>query len=459
MRRVSLVVIGLFALVAAPRRAAAQSCTTASDCTGGLPQECRFCPSGAVACWSWYCISGQCEAAQKCPPLGLGVSIDPTQEWTAGLPNGWELTPDEHSSILPDGTDANGNPQYLVFTTGATALGSIGAVVLRTSDFFYTLTEPPRYSNPVMMSIEDQSCSASGWENVYDNNYAGPGAVFPDPSSPSGTLLMLYEAEDHCRQDASGSWTHVSEYYASVGLAVSMDRGRTWPGPSITAQADRYRAVSLEYPKPADTDTEALGDAIPNGFVNDGYVYAFFNARLPNTSGALIEVARAARDGTLPLTFYKFNNQGQYAGCTGSSCWQEPGNGGIGAPVVPAPANTTCRQPNVVRVDLADRVKPLFLLTMVCQDSSGNGGWYFSTTVSLVAQRWSTPTLIANTNLPITNCTQTGKTDQFDGWYPSFVTPGLRAGRIGASGLVLYANGCLPGPRSFGVRPFQLTYN
>jgi hypothetical protein len=39
----------------------APECVTATDCHGALPQLCRVCANGGDGCAHWACVSGQCE--------------------------------------------------------------------------------------------------------------------------------------------------------------------------------------------------------------------------------------------------------------------------------------------------------------------------------------------------------------------------------------------------------------
>ena len=41
--------------------ASTESCVTASNCHGALPDLCRVCANGGDGCAHWACVSGQCE--------------------------------------------------------------------------------------------------------------------------------------------------------------------------------------------------------------------------------------------------------------------------------------------------------------------------------------------------------------------------------------------------------------
>ncbi|HEV2445272.1 MAG TPA: IPT/TIG domain-containing protein, partial [Candidatus Sulfopaludibacter sp.] len=56
------------------------------------------------------------------------------------------------------------------------------------------------------------------------------------------------------------------------------------------------------------------------------------------------------------------------------------------------------------------------------------------------------------------NCGNDGTSgSQFDGWYPSFMSPGAAAGHTKLTGTVFHQNGCDTGPRVFASRAFTIT--
>jgi hypothetical protein len=103
----------------------------------------------------------------------------------------------------------------------------------------------------------------------------------------------------------------------------------------------------------------------------------------------------------------------------------------------------------------------LYLLIFVCE--SGPSGariaaWYYSTATSLDLQNWTAPQLIANSQFPLTTpCSAGGSGQQFDGWYPSFMSPGAAAGHTKLTGKVFFQNGCDTGTRVFASRTFTIT--
>jgi hypothetical protein len=98
----------------------------------------------------------------------------------------------------------------------------------------------------------------------------------------------------------------------------------------------------------------------------------------------------------------------------------------------------------------------LYLLTFVCSGTSA-GAWYFSTATSLDRQNWTAPRMIEGSQFPVTSgCASDGTGTAFDGWYPSFVSPGVPAGHTSTAGSVFFMNGCDRGGRSFAARTFTI---
>jgi hypothetical protein len=66
--------------------------------------------------------------------------------------------------------------------------------------------------------------------------------------------------------------------------------------------------------------------------------------------------------------------------------------------------------------------------------------WYYSTATSLDLQDWTAPQMIVNSQYPVTKpCSVAGTGgDQFDGWYPSFMSPGAAAGHTKLTGIVFF---------------------
>src|SRR5262249_2758962 len=138
-------------------------------------------------------------------------------------------------------------------------------------------------------------------KNVYDPefdlNYAAPGSVVEDPTRPSGNLIMIYEAENHC---SGAVWQH--DFYATVGLARSADRGKTWPAPidSEFGGVDRYAILRNPVPEPSTPENPqiAIGNAIPSAIVasdanHDSFLYVVYSSPGPGADG-MLRIARGS---------------------------------------------------------------------------------------------------------------------------------------------------------------------
>ena len=108
----------------------------------------------------------------------------------------------------------------------------------------------------------------------------------------------------------------------------------------------------------------------------------------------------------------------------------------------------------------------LYMLMYVCVDTvqvSGRtfqAGWYYSTATSLEKQDWTQPRLILQSAAPlIEGCNkQDGSGREFDGWYPSFMSPGATPGHLKLTGKVFFMGGCdTAGGRTFASRDFTIT--
>ncbi|HZS38164.1 MAG TPA: hypothetical protein VFF06_15105, partial [Polyangia bacterium] len=279
-----------------------------------------------VACEEQPPPADSLHSAQLTSRPYLKISVAPSTKVDLNATIGFRFTPDEHSSVLrkPDHTG------FYIFTAGAVEpLG--GALVLETSDFL-TFAPAAGYAAPLLYPSHALDDCSTPVVTPFDNNYAAPGSVFPDPSNP-GKLLMLYEAENHCPGG------HVNtNFYASVGLARSLDAddfGQRWPAPGASP-ADRYDAIASPIPEPTDAGAGPLGDAIPSGLVSGGYLYAFYE----DFPGRKLQVARAIV-GDDPLTFRKW----EYG-------WNGTGVGGSGTPIISPPDGFGCGQASVHQLEL-----------------------------------------------------------------------------------------------------------
>jgi hypothetical protein len=157
----------------------------------------------------------------------------------------------------------------------------------------------------------------------------------------------------------------------------------------------------------------------------------------------MLRVARATLGGGGAVAFSKWNGAG----------FAEPGIGGQDAGVLPA--RGCSGHQGMGQISFND-VLGLYLMTFVCSGTA-QGAWYYSTATSLDRQNWSAPQLIGGSQLPVVpGCASDGTGTSFDGWYPSFVSPGVAAGHTSASGTVLYMSGCDRGSRTFLARTFTI---
>jgi uncharacterized protein (TIGR03437 family) len=396
-------------------------------------------------------FSGQC-AAQQPPALrvkSFAVGPDQMLSYPDSLSGPGPLLglPDEHTSFFPPA--ASGDP-YLVFGAAETAVSIWGAVVLQTTDLkTFTLATPLGYKAPVLTSaMPFDKCNASG-NTEFDENYAAPGTVVQDPTLPAGNLIMLYEAENHCP-----GGVNQTPFYATVGFARSMDNGKTWPAPQDGVLGGPSRHPVLESPEPQPTTAHGyVGDAIPSGFVDkgaNGEYYLYVAYAYYSSNGQVVRIARAQL-GSDPLTFLKWYN----------GSFSQPGIGGLDSAVTPS---TGCpgSQQESPEISYNDDLG-LYLLIFTCYSGPAAnrvGGWYYSTATSLDLEDWTAPQLIQNSQYPSINPCPGGTTGQdFDGFYPSLVSPGAAAGHTKLTGSIFFTHITCGGltARQFQSRAFTIT--
>jgi hypothetical protein len=377
---------------------------------------------------------GSYVAGQAVAPVA-SFSVGP--DITLTYPN-LPILADEHTTVFPP---ASGSNKYLVFAANAKNAANLsGPVVLETTDL-RTFTFASGYTSPVMTAAWPFTTCKATYDPEFDLNYASPGSVVQDPTRPAGNLIMIYEAENHC---PGAVWQH--DFYATVGFARSSDNGKTWPAP-VDAElggTDRYPVLRHPTPEPSTPESPqvALGNAIPSAFVDGQDLYVTYVAPGP-TSDGMLRVARATLGGGGAVAFSKWNGAG----------FAEPGIGGQDAGVLPA--RGCSGHQGMGQISFND-VLGLYLMTFVCSGTA-QGAWYYSTATSLDRQNWSAPQLIGGSQLPVVpGCASDGTGTSFDGWYPSFVSPGVAAGHTAASGTVLFMSGCDRGSRTFLARTFTI---
>jgi len=396
--------------------------------------------------------------------ITMSVSGDTTLRHPASM----QTLPDEHTTViqLPDGT-------YRVFAASNTQLsgsGRTGALVLRTTDL-YRFKPARGFGNPATLGLVLSAPSAFGDctftpPSLFDQNYAAPGSVVRDPTLPEGNLIMLYEAEQHC--DGT-QFNH--NFYASTGFARSSDGGKTWPPPGPTSAA-RYAVLQVEGPQPTAPGSPNAGDALPSGFVDTvpqscppgttpcpplyNLYVTYTNTGNPAANPPLLpdgylRVARAQLGQPDPLVFTKWLDDG----------WNGQGLGGEDSPVTSSKGCGAAAAQLMAQISYNDDLQ-LYLLTFVCANVTNGvvtqGAWYFATASTLEQMSWTTPQLIANSQFPAPqNVCSHGAS--FDGWYPSFVSPGHAEGHTGLTGTVFFLSGCdgsLEG-RHFRSRTFTIS--
>ena len=363
--------------------------------------------------------------------------------------------PDEHTTFIPP---AGGSSTWLVFGASKIAGGTGGAVVLETTDLKNFAFASSLGYNPQVMApaIGFTECNPF-YDTEFDENYAAPGSVVQDPTLPAGNLIMFYEAENHCPGDVNQQ-----PFYATVGFARSSDNGKTWPAAvnSPTGGPARHPVLQSSDPQPV-TAHLPMGNAIPSAFVDarpggrdaigNPYVYVVYEYRSTSGtggSGGVIRVARA-RLGSDSLSFEKW-----YSGS-----FSQTGVGGSDTAVLPStgcPGGTGVNPEISYNDDLG-----MYLMIYACPSGPTGarvGAWYYSTATSLDLEDWTTPQMVLNSQFSVTApCPGNTAGSQFDGWYPSTMSPGADAGHTRLTGNIFFLNGCNVGARTFMSRAFTIT--
>jgi FG-GAP-like repeat len=370
---------------------------------------------------------------------------------TTTYPSSFTSFPDEHVTFMPSSA-ANG---YLVFGSSAVTGGMGGAVVMQTPDLqTFSFATSLGYNEQVMNPpVAFSNCNPT-YDAEFDENYAGPGTVVQDPTLPPGNLIMIYEAENHCP-----GGVNQFDYYATAGFARSTDNGQTWPSP-IPAEfggPNRYPVLKSSTPEPTSPENPQvnLGNAIPTAYVNGYDLYVAYEYITSPTSPAtnMLRVARAnlitdnsVSGGTSTLQFHKWYN----------GSFSQAGIGGLDtSPLPTSGCPGTQRQGSISRDDDLGLYVMIFLC--IYTNPTGQAGWYYSTATSLAQEDWTTPQLISGSLGPFSSCNN-GNSSQFDGFYPSMMSPGAPQGHIHNTGSIYFLNGCEAGSgRLFNYRSFTIT--
>lgn len=413
---------------------------------------------------------GPAEAEPPLPPITFSVAAS---DQLLSYPSGMTIIPDEHTTVVPirraESDRARGRPgdSYRLFiaTNNQPGAPDVATGVLQSDDLVKFELAPGygdrSHGSLVMWSPSPfQGCDYE-LPTLFDQNYAAPGSVVRDPTLPEGNLIMAYEAEQHC-PGGPGSKPEFN-YWASVGLARSSDDGKTWPKPRHYGD-DRYAILQIPGKEPS-TPHPAFGDAIPSAFVDDVkaegegkdrylYVTYYFNGTPSTATDGLLRVARARLGGKERLQFKKWfvDPVSKKGG------WTQDGIGGSDSGVTPTPGCGPAYFQFAGQISFNDALR-VYMLTFMCittqLQSDGSykfveAGWYYSTAASLENQQWSSPQLMVNSQKPVTGW-------NFDGWYPSFISPGCDPGHLGLSGRVFLLNGSPIGARTFASRQFAIT--
>jgi uncharacterized protein (TIGR03437 family) len=340
---------------------------------------------------------------------------------------------------------------YLLFgaakISGANATG--GATVLQTTDFVnFSFPASLGYTPQVMTPPTAIDQCNPAYVTEFDGNYAAPGSVVQDPTLPAGNFIMIYEAENHCPGGVFNM-----PFYATAGFARSSDSGKTWPAPinGVLGGPARHPVVQSSDPQPS-VPHGYEGDALPSAFVDldanrNYYLYvSYVYEPASGNDDGLIRVARA-KLGADPLTFLKWYN----------GSFSQPGIGGSDSGVTPS---TGCGGGQThSEINYNDDLGSYLLIFVCINGPTGSrvGAWYYSTATNLDLQNWTTPQMIQNSQFPvIVPCPGLTTGSQFDGWYPSTVSPGAAAGHTKLTGDFFFLNGCVIGARQFMSRAFTI---
>jgi hypothetical protein len=392
----------------------------------------------AVLALAMFAVAQLARAAT--PPITITVGVDETLTYPTNMPS----LPDEHMTIFPP---APGSSVYILYAATKLTGGNSGTVALESTDL-ETFTSATGYPAQVMTSrLQLRTCDPSD-NTGFDQNYAAAGSVVQDPTLPAGNLIMVYEAENHCPGGKPQT-----PYYATVGFMRSSDNGKTWPAPGTgeLGNSSRYPVLKLADPQPSAPNDTAMGNAIPSGFVDGNYMYVVYISQPvpPGVWDGKLRVARALLGGSGQVEFTKWNN----------GSFSTPGIDGADSAITPdGGCAGTQDMGSIYKLDS----QSLYLLFFVCRnEGTHQASWYFSAATSLDLQDWSVPQLVAGSESTLTAPCPGAAADangqQFDGWFPSFMSPGAASGHITEAGYAFTFTGCDTGTRTFSRRTFTIT--
>jgi hypothetical protein len=437
---------------------------------------------------------------------------------------------DQHVSIFPPGS-LQSNSDYFIFLAGGTGLHrTIGVVALSggsgpnslgqwTFNFapgygYYTGedingNDYAGYGQIFQGPIDQGYCpivaDAAHQDQTFDLNYAAAGSVVLDPTGSPGSLLMLYGASNACMGSTGGKKTGEGAYI-SVGLATSLDYGRTWPtyrgtqkfdfiplpdashtqgpqspfgamGSSVcmgndctTIPPDRYGRYAVLTPPVSlawlvdsgNSAKDAPHDAEPAAFIDDIgsssdiYVYEIHNYspgklaspqdQLPPKRGHDITMSRARlNSGTDPLQFLKWDGQ----------AYSQPGIGGHEVPILPDGPFENCgdikQERGQASISYVNKTKQ-YLLTFVCKSEGDPAGRtpggafgsaiFYTTTDDLSHPKWSAPQEI--TGSWVLDDPGSANSEECGGHsrYPTFMSLDHKPSHLAVNGYVFSMQGC-----------------
>ena len=172
-----------------------------------------------------------------------------------------------------------------------------------TKGYDFNLQVPVQVDDTIYFTVSmrgDPGCDSTYFnpsislEGTFDNAYVGFGSVCLDQAS--GEILAFYHAEDH---------EGVAGYYASVGLAISKDGGRTFQ--------KMGQVLTSSKPKSPSSPDGAQGVGGPAVIVDPSgqYLYMYFTDWTREGLSHDIGVARSGIvDGGRPGTWFKYYNGG-----------------------------------------------------------------------------------------------------------------------------------------------------
>ncbi len=126
-----------------------------------------------------------------------------------------------------------------------------------------------------------------GPEGTFDNGYAGTAGAYRDPS---GKLYTFYHAEDHNEELPRQAW-YYSGWYGSMGVAVSLDAGRSFRklGPALRSAKPDLDALAGE---------STWGVAAPSVVVDrtGTYLFAYYTEHSPGSENRGVTIGMARSD-------------------------------------------------------------------------------------------------------------------------------------------------------------------